>query len=325
MISNFILLTGPDDFRRSTRQRFLMDGFKKKYPEGEITRFEENHTFNDLQNTVLTPNLFASRRLILTTSFWNSENFEKSEKRNFWETLTSQQDTVTLVSVEPSLDKRTKVAKKLEERAKVENYDLLATPKLRQWLIQTAQQKGGTLKQTEAEYLINRCGINGWNLYSEIEKLCLASTSGNINRALIDSLTMPHPTVVVWEFLRALSKQRAQSALESFKQLLESGQSGHMVFSMIIREFRIHVQLKAGSDANLDINTLASRMKMDPKLVQKNLPLSQKFSFKQLANLYNQLLSIDRRLKTGGLSVSTDDASELELAIEKFIIASCKA
>jgi DNA polymerase III delta subunit len=56
---------------------------------------------------------------------------------------------------------------------------------------------------------------------------------------------------------------------------------------------------------------------------QKTLPLSRKFSGKQITQMYEQLLKIDRRLKTGGLSVSTDDAGELELALEKFIIASC--
>ena len=58
-------------------------------------------------------------------------------------------------------------------------------------------------------------------------------------------------------------------------------------------------------------------------MVQKTLPLSKKFTQQQIASMYEQLLQVDRRLKTGGLSVSTDDAGEFELALEKFIIASC--
>ena len=135
MIANFILLTGPDAFRRSARQRFLLDGFKQKYPEGETTRFEENNTFSELQNTVLTPNLFASRRLVVTTNFWKPETFEAAEKADFWTALEGQADSVTLISVESSLDKRTKAAKALLKTAKVESYDLLEAPELVQWLI----------------------------------------------------------------------------------------------------------------------------------------------------------------------------------------------
>jgi len=94
---------------------------------------------------------------------------------------------------------------------------------------------------------------------------------------------------------------------------------------MIIREVRIHAQLKAGSEANMDAKSIASKTKLHPFVVQKTLPLSKKFTQTQIAQMYEQLLKIDRRLKTGGLTVSTDDAGELELALEKFIIASCQS
>jgi DNA polymerase-3 subunit delta len=323
MIPNFILLTGPDDYRRSARQRFLVDGFKAKFPEGEITRFEEKSTFSDLQNTVLTPNLFASRRLVITDSFWKPENFEAAEKADFWDALSGQSDSVTLVSIESALDKRTKAAKAILKLAKVETYDLLEASELVQWMIRTAEQKGVLLKQTDAQYMLDRCGVNGWNLHSEIEKLAMASGTNPITRTLIDQLTLPHPSAVVWDFLSALSKQQTELALKSFSQLLETGESAHMIMAMIIREVRIHAQLKAGSADNLDAKMIASRTKLHPFVVQKTLPLSKKFTQSQIKNMYAQLLELDRRLKTGGLSVSTDDAGELELAIEKFIISSC--
>ena len=323
MIPNFILLTGPDDYRRSARQRFLLNGFKGKYPEGEVTLLEEKDTFSALQNTVLTPNLFASRRLVVTYNFWKPDTFEAAEKSDFWDALGGQSDSVTLVSVEASLDKRTKAAKSILKLAKVETYDLMEAAELVQWMIRTAEQKGVLLTQRDAQYMLDRCGVNGWNLHSEIEKLAMASGSKPISRELIDQLTLPHPSAVVWDFLSALSKQQASAALSSFSKLLQSGESAHMIMAMIIREVRIHAQLKAGSEDNLDAKLIASRTKLHPFVVQKTLPLSKKFTQGQIKNMYEQLLTLDRRLKTGGLSVSTDDAGELELAIEKFIIASC--
>lgn len=323
IIPNFILLTGPDDFRRSQRQRFLLDGFRKKYPEGEITHFEDKDGFSGLQNTVLTPNLFASKRLVVTRNYWDPDTFEAAEKANFWEALEGQQDSVTLLSIEASLDKRTKAAKALLKKAKVETYELMEAPEMVQWIIRLAEQKGSLLKQTDAQYMLERCGTDGWNLHSEIEKLAMASNREPITRDLIDQLTITHPSAVVWDFLAALSQRKAPQALDSFQRLLQSGESAHMIFAMIIREVRIHAQLKAGSEENLDAKAIASRTKLHPFVVQKTLPLSKKFTQEQITNMYAQLLTLDRRLKTGGVSVSTDDAGEFELALEKFIIASC--
>jgi len=324
MIPNFILLTGPDDFRRSQRQRFLLDGFRKKYPEGEITHFEGKDAFSDLQNTVLTPNLFASKRLVITQNYWDPDTFTAAEEADFWEALEGQKDSVTVIAIESSLDKRTKAAKALLKLAKVETYDLMEAPQLVQWMINIAGEKGSLLKQSDAQYMLDRCGANGWNLYSEIEKLSMASNGENISRELIDQLTLPHPSAVVWDFLSALSGRKTSQALKSFKALLQSGESAHMIFAMIIREVRIHAQLKAGAEDNLDAKAIASRTKLHPFVVQKTLPLSKKFTQTQIEQMYDQLLTLDRRLKTGGVSVSTDDAGEFELALEKFIIASCE-
>ena len=151
----------------------------------------------------------------------------------------------------------------------------------------------------------------------------MASNQTPISKDLIDQLTLPHPSAVVWDFLSALSAQNAPKALKSFRLLLQSGESPHMIMAMIIREVRIHAQLKAGNEANMDAKSIASKTKIHPFVVQKTLPLSKKFTQKQISQMYEHLLKIDRRLKTGGLTVSTDDAGELELALEKFIIASC--
>ena len=198
MINNLILLTGPDHFRRAQRQQFLLDGFRQKYPEGEISRYEAKDDFTALQNTVLTPNLFASRRLVVTTDFWTPDNYEAAEKCDFFDTLAGQADSVTLLVIETSLDKRTKSAKALLKLAKVETYELMETPELVQWVIRTSEAMGGQIQQSDAQYLIDRCGADGWNLHSEITKLLMAGDNKVISRDLINTLTLPHPSAIAW-------------------------------------------------------------------------------------------------------------------------------
>ena len=69
---------------------------------------------------------------------------------------------------------------------------------------------------------------------------------------------------------------------------------------------------------------IAAETKLHPFVIQKTYSLTQQFSKEKIAEMYEMLFHIDESLKTGKLSLSTDDTSELELAIEKFILFTCK-
>ena len=92
---------------------------------------------------------------------------------------------------------------------------------------------------------------------------------------------------------------------------------------MIIREIRIHAQLLSGLNQNLQAREIATATKIHPFVVNKTLPTSKNFTISQIKKLYDHLFIIDTRLKSGGITMTADDTSEFELAIEKFIIQSC--
>ena len=71
MIPNLVLLTGEDSFRIKERIKFFQQKFGEKYPDGEIDFFAAESSFSDLENAVLTPNLFGGKRLVFCQSFWN--------------------------------------------------------------------------------------------------------------------------------------------------------------------------------------------------------------------------------------------------------------
>ncbi len=324
MIKNLILLTGPDDFNLSQKKNFYLKAFKAKYPDGEIDFFDEKSDFTEFENAVLTPNLFASKRLVITETFWTPENFEKAEKAKIFERLPEMEEQTTVISCEVSLDKRTKSSKFLLKNAKIEHFEHLGENELIDWIIKYTNNEGGKIQMRTAQHLLNRCGENCWRLSQEIKKCLLAQEDKNITEAIINQLTLPHPKVVIWDFLASLSQQRSQTAITKFRELRSLGEAPHMIFAMITREVRIHTQIQAGIEAQLNAKEIASEYGLHPFVVQKTMPLSRNFSQSQLKSMYNHLVSIDTKLKTGGISVTTDDQSEFELAIEKFIVETCQ-
>jgi DNA polymerase III subunit delta len=323
MIKNCILLTGEDDFRLRERAKFYRTAFRNKYEDGEITTLERGDSLHDLENIVMTPNLFGGRRLVLLDGFWDTEKFEQAEKTEFFVKLPDFENQCTVLILDPKLDKRTKYSKFIIEQAKVEAFDQFDEGQLIQWIQNYTEKKGGKIMRGVAQTLLKRCGENLWNLSREIEKLIQAD-DGTITDSLIKELTIPHPSVVMWDFLESLSKKSVQLSMKRFKDLLESGVSVHEVLSMIFREVRIHAQIRSGIDQGMSAQQIATETKLHPFVVKKTYSLSQQFSKEKIEHMYEMLFQIDNKLKTGKLALSTDDTSELELAIEKFILFACK-
>lgn len=320
MIANLILLTGEDDYRLSAKLKLYKKGFVQKYPGSEVEEYDAKSDFSALENAVLTPNLFGSRRLVICDNFWTADHFEKAEKYKFFEQLPDFIDSCTIICVQGSLDKRKKFSKFLLKNAKVETFEMMSENETWAWVAQYTVNHGGTISHMNTKKLVHRCGENCWNLSQEISKLISASDDGVITNELIERLTLPHPKVIIWSFLENLSKKNRMGALQSFRQLCVMGESVHQILAMIIREVRIHAQILSGIERRLSSKEIATEAALHPFVVQKTMGLSRNFSIQQIQGLYDQLFEIDQRIKTGGIMLSTDDQGELELAIEKLIL-----
>jgi DNA polymerase III delta subunit len=73
---------------------------------------------------------------------------------------------------------------------------------------------------------------------------------------------------------------------------------------MIIRQFRIMLQIKSMSEAGREVDkySLGRSLGIHHYAVQKTLPLVQKYSFEELKKIYRQLLEIDIKMKSSKVS-----------------------
>jgi DNA polymerase-3 subunit delta len=92
---------------------------------------------------------------------------------------------------------------------------------------------------------------------------------------------------------------QTKQAFQKIQELEDSGEDLMKIFYLIIRQFRILIQLNSLASQNLPQTQITSITKLHPYVVKKTLPQAQKFHINQLLNTYNQLLKIDRQIKTG--------------------------
>jgi len=91
---------------------------------------------------------------------------------------------------------------------------------------------------------------------------------------------------------------------QAFKLILEQrrlGEDDFKLFGLIVWQFRILLQMRSAFEQqeNMSSDAMAKELGLHPFVVKKNLSLVKKYNKKQLTGIYDQLLSIDFKAKTG--------------------------
>ena len=93
---------------------------------------------------------------------------------------------------------------------------------------------------------------------------------------------------------------------------------------MIVRHFRILIQVHEMAGKNENQHSITQKLKQHPFVIQKTLQQSRNFTSEQLEEIYEKLLEIDVKFKTGIIKTYQQDDSEYKLAMEKLIIECCR-
>jgi DNA polymerase-3 subunit delta len=316
----FHLLTGEDSFRLQKHFSTLKTGFQKKYPQGTIESFSIKSPLSQVLQSILTPSLFTPKRFFVLESFWSKERFEEAQKMKFFEHLAKNTDTAFVLMLEPKIDKRLKFSKFLLKEGKTEAFPQLKEDQIIDWLYRHTNKHGLFMPQNLCAYLVMSCGTDLWTLTKEIEKIDIYLNGAKPTKENIDPLIQKRPQAIIWDFLESVSKKNASRALHHLQSLLAMGESPFQILALLMREARIHMLLHTGLAAGKSKDELKVLTGLHPFVIQKTLPLTKNFTRAQLNTFYDQLYAIDKGIKTGGISTSVDDVSELQQQMEKIVL-----
>lgn len=317
----YYLLTGEDSFRLKKHFDILKRNFQKKYPQGSIETYGVKDALSDVIQHIITPSLFTPMRFFVLESFWTKERFEEAEKMKFFEHLAKNTDTSFVLMIEPKLDKRLKFSKYIIKEGKTEIFDKLKDDQVIDWLYKFVNARELRLDHSLCTYLVMSCGSDLWTLTKEIEKIELFLNGAKPTKELLEPLIQKRPQAIIWDFLESMSKKNAKKALQHLDTLLSMGESAFQILALLMREARIHMLLHTGLAQGKSKDELKELTGLHPFVIQKTIPLSKAFRSDQLRNFYEQLYLIDKQIKTGGISISVDDSTELQQQMEKIVLS----
>ncbi|MFC1655928.1 DNA polymerase III subunit delta [Patescibacteria group bacterium] len=323
--NNVFLFYGEETYLAHQKLKLWREKFEEKYGgDMNIAQLEgKGLQSSDLESDIQSAPFLAEKRLVIVTDFLAKGT--KDEQKKVAEILEKEvPDFCILVFSEDKMpDKRASLYKKLNKVGNLEEFTALMGHSLAKWIMDRAVEKEMKIPMAMADYLGEVAGSDLWNLENELNKLKMYSREKPITKEAIDDLVHPNLTTTIFKFTDYLAQRNPKGSLHTLHILLESGEDIVKILFMIVRHFRILIQVKDLVDRGTRKPDIVSRLKQHPYTISTTMQQSPNFSPQSLRKVYEALLQIDIGLKTGKIRLLADDKKEILLALEQFVHTVC--
>lgn len=269
------LLIGDNSFEI---ERFLA-GISSAF-NGEAERISgESLQLSQLPDILMGTSLFATERLVVVRNL--GEN--KSVWPVFGDWMDRVSDDIHLVIVESKPDKRTSTFKALKKAAQVKEFsawtdrDYLVAEK---WVVGESDKLGMNLDKKSAQSLVQRVGVDQWQLANALEKLSLID---DISLDIINDLIEANPVENVFNLFETAIKGDI-SMLQNTLKILAQTEDAYRLFALISTQAFQMVAIAVASDGD----NVAKDFGIHPYVVSKLEQIVKKIG----RNNVNRILEI---------------------------------
>lgn len=307
-----IYLHGPDTYRLRQRLLFFREGFKKKY-DGHglnvVTLDGAQLTTEEFRKNVGQVGFLSTKRFIVIENLLSGHKQKNTFEQlaDYLENEWSGDNVLVFLEEEEATKAKKKPGTKrvgnpllayLLQKAKIEDFPLLSGEQLTRWIGAEVKKRGGQIVTAAARELAMLVGSDLWMMSSEIEKLINYKGGGTISAHDVSQQVRAAFDENIFHLTDALAAKDAQRSFKMLHDQLESGSHELYVLTMLVRQFRILLQVKSILAQEPNSSTVAARLGIHPFVAQKAVRDAQKFTAAELEKIYRQLMEIDAKIKT---------------------------
>jgi DNA polymerase III subunit delta len=183
----------------------------------------------------------------------------------------------------------------------VQHFALPNARELPSWIVKRTQAHGGRIDIRAAALLAQNIGSNLRLLDQEIRKLLLYV--GDRKDITAEDVQVMVPYVqsadVIFQMVDAVGQRDARQAASYLHRLLEVGEHPLSIFGMVVRQFRLLIQVRWMSDRRYTQQQILTRLKLHPFVARKIQAQSDQFNPAQLRAAYRLLMEADLAIKHG--------------------------
>ena len=212
-------------------------------------------------------------------------------------------ETTRLVFIEDKpLPARHPILKLAQEETQgyAKRFDPPKDKSLPAWVQKRVLKHGGEIESQASHQLANVVGSDLRLLDQEIVKLVTYTNAKRaITRADIDTLVPYTQAAIVFDMVDALGRRDGRTAAQTLHRLLDAGEHPLGLLGMIVRQFRLLIQVKELKVQGASSRDVAQALKLHPFPAGKLYNQATHFTAEQLEAVYRHLLDTDVAIKTG--------------------------
>jgi len=208
-------------------------------------------------------------------------------------------DTV-LLFVESSVDKRLKIFKRVNEIGRVLECERQTPSDLIKWLTRELKQKNVKIRHDLANLILSVCGTDMVTLYQETDKLAHYCGAGNeVTEADIRTIMTPTLESKIFALTKAMGQGQVKEAVKMYNTMLFLKESPFGILAMIIRQLRIILLCKAGTEAGVPKAKIAKDLGLRDFAVNEGMEQARRFTTEKLMELLTDCRDTDYNIKMG--------------------------
>lgn len=303
-----IFLYGSDIFRSQQQLKKMVGKFKAdRDPQGlnvvvvDATQVDPSAL---LQEILATPFL-AERKMIVVKNLLSSK--QKEFHGELLERLLGKgfPESNVLVFWEGKGDYRAKATKQLFEHLKKEKFaqffEELDGASLSAWISSEIKERKGHIHAQALRYLISHVGSDTFKLHHLVNQLTAYKNGGEIRVADVMLFVDETADDNIFNLVDAIVARQSKKVFTMMREQYKKGETAQYIFAMVLRQFKILLQLRDlfEREDNPRSDELAKRLGLHPFVVKKSLPMVKRYTSADLKHVYQELLDIDVKTKTG--------------------------
>jgi DNA polymerase-3 subunit delta len=310
-----IFLYGPDDFRAKRKLKELKDKFRREIDAGgtDLALIDGEKSALERINDLAGPaSLFSKKRMaVIENIFSNKSSTLFGELLKFLKKSGDSDNIIIFIDEIFPKDKFTgaknDLFKFLCAQKYFQEFKFLSQPELAEWVKAEAAGAGAAITSGAAG-LLAALSENLWQIHNELKKLVAFKKSSIpaktpagivIEEKDVEIMTRGRLDANIFSLTDSIGAGNKASALKLLEEQLKSGAAETYLLSMILRQFKIIIQIRQAIDSGAGPGSIASLLKLHPFIVRKGISQARFFTLEALKEIISRLVRMDYDLKTG--------------------------
>ena len=267
-----------------------------------VTLEGKSLTLAKFQEAVSVSSFLARKRMVIVENCIKEHRGKKIHKEivDYLNDKSFPKETIIIFWEETDANKKAPKNNPLWEKLRHEKYAqefrLLKGASLEKWTRDKAKALGAKLTSPALNLLIAAVGENLWQLNNELEKLSAHVGQGEIKEEHVKELVKGRIDDNIFHLVDALVGKNKKEAMRLINDQIEEGVNELYLLTMIVRQFRILLQVRELVDRGGQQET--RKLKLHPFVLSKAMQQVRKYKLMDLKKIYGKLLEIDRGIKT---------------------------